>query len=159
MELPVKASPEMPTEENVAIIERFYNEMWNRFDVSLLPELLTEDARFRGSLGQHKVGHAQLAEYVEFVRRAFPDFTNQIDEIVSEGERSFARLTYRGTHAGELFGIAPTNRRIEYVGAALFRFRGRRIAEVWVLGDLHGLMQQLTAAGAGSRVESGSGAS
>jgi steroid delta-isomerase-like uncharacterized protein len=128
---------------NVVLIERFYYQMWNRFDKSLIPDLLTEDIRFRGSLGQCKVGHHQFGEYVDFIRAAFPDFTNRIDEIVSEGDRSFARLTYRGTHQGELFGIAPTGRSIEYAGAALFRFRDARIAEVWVLGDLYGLLQQL----------------
>jgi hypothetical protein len=39
---------------NRLLIQRFYNEMWNRFDKSVLPQLLTEDIRFRGSLGQHK---------------------------------------------------------------------------------------------------------
>ncbi len=136
-----------PNTSNVELIRRFYAEMGNRFDTSLLPELLTEDIRFRGSLGQQTVGYEQFGEYVDRIRRSFPDFTNHVDEIVSEGDRSFARLTYRGTHRGEIFGIAPTGRRIEYAGAALFRFRENRIAEVWVLGDVHGLLQQLSGAG------------
>jgi steroid delta-isomerase-like uncharacterized protein len=133
---------------NVALIEKFYHEMWNRFDKGLIPALLTEDIRFRGSLGPSKVGHEQFGEYVDFVRAAFPDFTNHIEEIVSEGDRAFARLTYRGTHQGELFEVAPTGRQVEYAGAALFHFRDGRIAEVWVLGDLYGLLKQLTNSGA-----------
>lgn len=126
------------------LIERFYHQMWNRFDKGLIPVLLTEDIRFRGSLGQCKIGHEQFGEYVDFVRAAFPDFTNRIEEIVSERDRSFARLTFSGTHKGEWFGIVPTGRRVEYSGSALFRFRDGRIAEVWVLGDVYGLLQQLT---------------
>ena len=72
-----------------------------------------------------------------------PDFTNTIEEVVSEGERSSTRLTYRGTHAGELFGVPATGRRVEYAGAARFRFRDGRLAAVWVLGDVFGLFQQL----------------
>ena len=135
----------MAKSQNVVLIERFYHQMWNRFDKGLIPVLLTEDIRFRGSLGQHKVGYEQFREYVDFIRTVFPDFKNRIEEIVSEGDRSFARLTYSGTHKGELLGIAPTNRRVEYAGSALFRFRDGRIAEVWVLGDVYGLLQQLTA--------------
>jgi steroid delta-isomerase-like uncharacterized protein len=134
----------MPESRNIELIGRFYDAMWNNFDKSLLPELLTEDIRFRGSLGQQTVGRAQFGDYVDLIRKAFPDFTNQVEEIVSEEDRSFARLTYRGTHRGEVFGIAATGRKVEYVGAALFRFRGGRIAEVWVLGDIYGLLQQLT---------------
>jgi steroid delta-isomerase-like uncharacterized protein len=128
---------------NRELIERFYHEMWNRFDKGLIPVLLTEDIQFRGSLGQSKNGHDEFGEYVDFVQRAFPDFTNEIEEMISEGDKAFARLTYRGTHRGELFDIAATGRRIQYAGAAVFRFRGDKIAEVWVLGDIFGLMSQL----------------
>jgi predicted ester cyclase len=68
---------------------------------------------------------------LDFVQRAFPDFTNEIEELISEGDKAFARLTYRGTHRGEIFGVAPTGRRIQYAGAAVFSFRGDKIAEVW----------------------------
>jgi predicted ester cyclase len=117
--------------------------MWNCFDKTLIPVLMTEDIRFRGSLGQYKEGHAEFLEYFNFIERVFPNFTNNIEEVISEGNKAFARVTYRGTHRGELFGIAPTGRRIQYAGAATFSFRGDRIAEVWVLGDIHNLMSQL----------------
>jgi steroid delta-isomerase-like uncharacterized protein len=131
------------SDRNRRLITRFYHDMWNRFDKSLIPALLTEDIRFRGSLGQRKNGHYEFAEYVDFIQRAFPDFSNEIEEMISEGDKAFARLTYRGTHRGELFGIAPTGRPIRYAGAAVFAFEGARISEVWVLGDLFGLMSQL----------------
>ncbi len=130
-------------DRNRVLIERFYHELWNRFDKTLIPLLLTEDLRFRGSLGQSKNGHAEFGEYVDFIQQAFPDFINEIEELISERDKAFARLTYRGTHRGELFGIPPTGRWIEYAGAAVFRFRGDKIAKVWVLGDIHSLINQL----------------
>ena len=117
--------------------------MWNHFDKSLITILLTEDIRFRGSLGQNKNGYAEFAEYVDFVQRTFPDFSNEIEEVISEGNKAFARLAYRGTHRGEFFGIAASGKRIQYAGAAVFTFRACKITEVWVLGDLFGLMSQL----------------
>ena len=135
----------MRQNRNRLLIERFYLEMWNRFDKTIVPDILTEDLRFRGSLGQSKSGHAEFAEYVDFIQRAFPDFWNEIEEIISEGDKAFAKLTFRGTHRGEVFGVAPTGRLIQYVGAAVFKFRGDRIAEVWVLGDIYGLISQLEA--------------
>ena len=135
----------MRQNRNRLLIERFYLEMWNRFDKTIVPDILTEDLRFRGSLGQSKSGHAAFGEYVDFIQRAFPDFSNEIEEIISEGDKAFAKLTFRGTHRGEVFGIAPTGRLIQYAGAAVFKFRGDRIAEVWVLGDIYGLISQLEA--------------
>jgi hypothetical protein len=64
----------------LGLIARFYHEMWNRFDKTLIPVLLTEDVRFRGSLGQKKNGHTEFAKYIDFVERAFPDFSNEIEE-------------------------------------------------------------------------------
>ena len=138
-------STRIVNERNVNLIGRFYHDMWNRFDKSLFPELLADGLHFRGSLGQEKHGHAEFGEYVDFIERAFPDFHNHVEDIVSEGDRSFARLTYTGTHQGVVLGIAPTHKRIEYSGAALFSFQDHRIASIWVLGDIHGLQQQLSA--------------
>lgn len=133
----------MTENQNVGLIKRFYHEMWNHFDKCIFQELLTEDFRFRGSLGKYTTGYDGFGEYVDFIQEVFPDFHNHIEEIISEGEKSFARLTYKGTHRGELFGMKPTNIPIEYAGAAVFHFKNERISEVWVLGDIYGLVQQL----------------
>ncbi len=133
----------MSINQNVHIIGRFYNEMWNQFDKRLFPTLLTEDIRFRGSLGQSALGYGEFGQYVDYIRNAFPDFKNYIKDVVTEGDKSFARLTYKGTHQGEIFGIPPTHKAIEYTGAALFHFRDGKIAEVWVLGDIYDLLRQL----------------
>ena len=90
-------------------------------------------------------GRNEFGEYVDFIQRTFPDFSGVVEEIISEGDKAFARLTWQGTHCGELFGIAPTRRRIQYAGTAVFKFRGDRIADVWVLGDIYGLINQLKA--------------
>src|SRR5258707_15745103 len=135
----------MKEDRNRQLIQRFYYELWNRFDQTIFGDLLTGDIHFRGSLGQVKNGYTEFGEYVDFIQLAFPDFSNEVEEIIAEEDKAFARLTYRGTYCGELFGIAPTRRLIQYSGAAVFKFRGNRIAEVWVLGDIYGLINQLEA--------------
>jgi predicted ester cyclase len=62
---------------------------------------------------------------------------------VAEGDTVVARLTYTGTHRGELLGYPGTGRKISYGGVAIFHVSGNRIADGWVLGDLTGLMEQL----------------
>jgi steroid delta-isomerase-like uncharacterized protein len=76
---------------------------------------------------------------------AFPDFHNSIVEITAEDDRVVARTFYRGTHRGEIFGLAPTGKAISYAGAAFFRIRDGQVIEGWVLGDLLGLLRQLGA--------------
>jgi steroid delta-isomerase-like uncharacterized protein len=128
---------------NKALVRGYYEEMWNRWDFALIDELIAEEIAFRGSLGTSVHGREGFQEYVRAVRRAFPDFHNQVDELIAEGDRVVARLTYTGTHQGALFGIAATGRRVTYQGVAIFRIVADRMAEGWVLGDLHGLIRQL----------------
>jgi predicted ester cyclase len=125
------------------MIRRYYDEMWNRWHFDLAEEILAPELRFRGSLGTEVRGVKEFQAYMRSVQAAFPDFHNRIEELIVEGDRAAVRLTYEGTHRGEIFGAAPTEKRITYAGAAFFRLSGARIAEGWVLGDLHSLQKQL----------------
>ena len=130
--------------QQLRLIDRFYGDMWNRFDKTVFADILHPDIEFRGSLGQTKVGFDELADYVDYIEAFAPDFHNEVVTTITEGNRTFARLSYTGTHRGEVFGIAPTGRRFEYAGAAIFTFADGLIREVWVLGDIHGLIGQLS---------------
>ena len=111
--------------------------------VPAIIELIAPAVSFRGSLGISVQGRASFVEYVRFVRRAFPDFHNTIEELIAQGDKVVARLTYSGTHQGELFGISATGRRVTYAGMATFRIVDGQIEEGWVLGDTRGLIEQL----------------
>jgi steroid delta-isomerase-like uncharacterized protein len=136
----------MSTRENKDIVRRYYHDLWNTWDLSLADELIATNMVFRGSLGVNTEGREGFKQYLQLVRKAFPDFLNQIDDLIGEGDKVVARLTYRATHQEEVFGIAATGRQITYSGVAIFRIADRKIVEGWVLGDTAGLMQQLGAA-------------
>jgi steroid delta-isomerase-like uncharacterized protein len=133
----------MSAGQNKALVRHYYEALWNLWDFALADELVAEQIGFRGSLGVNVRGREGFKDYMRAVRRAFPDFHNQVEELVAEDDRVVARLTYTGTHTGELFGIAPTGRRVSYAGVAMFRIVSGQIAEGWVLGDLHDLIGQL----------------
>ena len=40
-------------------------------------------------------------------------------------------------------GFKPTGKQVEWLGAALFSFNEGLVADLWVLGDVHGLLQLL----------------
>jgi predicted ester cyclase len=80
---------------------------------------------------------------MQTVQRAFPGIQNKTEELIAERDKVVARLTYTGTHHGELFGIEPTGRRVTYSGVAIFRISDGAVVEGWVLGDTGALMRQL----------------
>ena len=130
---------------NEGVVRRFYDELWNRWDLAVAEEIVAPDVRFRGSLGTTLVGIDAFRDYVEQVRTAFPDWHNEIDELISADDAVVARLTFTGTHRGDLLGIAPTGRRVGYAGVAIFHLDGGRIARAWVVGDTQELWRALGA--------------
>jgi steroid delta-isomerase-like uncharacterized protein len=137
----------MATEENKKIIRRYYNELWNNWDLAVADELIASEIAFRGSLSVVVQGLEAFKGYVNLVRAAFPDFHNTIEELIAEGDKVVARLTYTGTHRGELFGVRPTGKRVAYAGVAIFFLLDGKIRNGWVLGDTMGLKEQLKADG------------
>jgi steroid delta-isomerase-like uncharacterized protein len=134
-----------PLEQNNNLIRRFFDEMWNPWNFAKADELLAPEIVFQGTLGNELRGRDAFRTYMRKVQSAFPDFHNSIVEITAEDDRVAARTFYRGTHRGEIFGLAPTGKAISYAGAAFFRIRDGQVIEGWVLGDLLGLLRQLGA--------------
>ena len=130
---------------NKAIVERYYEVLWNQWNLAVAKEIIAPNIRFRGSLGIDVDGREAFGAYVNLIRGAFPDFHNQIKELAGDENRVAARLVYTGTHRGEIFGIPPSGRQIEYDGAAFFRMEAGLIVDGWVLGDTFHLRQQIEA--------------
>ena len=132
------------SEKNKDIIRRYYEDLWNPWNLEAANELISPEMEFLGSLGITVRGIEGFQHYVSTVHSAFPDFHNQLVDLVAEGDKVVARLTYTGTHQGEIFGLAPTGMAITYPGIAVFRISGDKIARGWVMGDRWGLFQQLS---------------
>jgi len=82
------------------LVRRYYAEVWNTWSATALEELISPDITFRGSIDAAVSGIAGFQQYVNRIRAAFPDFHNHIEELIAEGEKFAARLTYTGTHRG-----------------------------------------------------------
>jgi len=126
-----------------AAVQSFYADIWNQRDKSKISVLLHSDFTFRGSLGHTRTGHEGFASYVDFVHAALGNYCCDILDLIVENRQAFARMRFHGIHLGEIFGYAPTGKLVEWTGAALFTFRDDKIADLWVLGDVHGLLQLL----------------
>jgi len=125
------------------IVRIFYKELWDHADKSLIPKIFHRDFSFRGSLGPKLVGYEQFGGYVDYVTRALGDYTSDILAMVEEGDRVMAKLRFHGVHRKELFGVAPSGRHVWWYGTPLFIFENGKVRDLWVLGDIYGLIERL----------------
>jgi len=125
------------------LIERFYGNVWNRWDDEEVDAVLAADVVFRGSLGDEVGGRDGFRAYRDKVRAAFPDFHNEVLAVLVDGDHAAVRLRCTGRHDGELFGVPATGRQVVYHAAAFLTIDDRQIRGAWVLGDLDALRRQL----------------
>ncbi len=95
--------------------------------------------------GQEVRGREGLRQLVAQYQAAFPDLAVTIEDLVAEGDQVVARWTARGTHQGELMGLAATGQPMSVSAISISRHAAGQIAEEWENFDQLGLLQQLGA--------------
>jgi len=125
------------------VVRLFFQDLWGKPDKALIPTVFQPDFSFRGSLGPELRGYDQFASYVDEVTGALAQYTCDILDMVEEGHKVWAKLRYHGYHRGELLGFPATGRHVWWYGTPLFTFEGGKVRDLWVLGDVHGLLQKL----------------
>lgn len=134
----------MSAEENKKIIHRLYGET-DKGNLAAMDEF------FASNLVDHNPPPIPgLAPGLEGVKQSFaifynatPDGYHTIDDIIAEGDKVVVRITARGTHTGDLFGIPPTGKQLTMTGIAIYRIADGKIVERWSEQNRLGIMQQL----------------
>ena len=132
------------SEGNKFVIRRSFEELWNKGNLSLADELFTPNyAHHDPSTPDFGRGPESEKKRATLYRTAFPDLQLTIEDIIAEGQTVVARWSCRGTHKGDLSGIAPTGKQVTISGVSIARFTNGKMVEGWVNWDALGLMQQL----------------
>ena len=136
----------MSTEENKAIIRRWLEEGWTRGNLAVADELIDPGFVVHGAGGQAvPTGPEGVKQLVSAWRTGFPDGRMIVDDMLAEGDKVVIRMTWRGTHNGVFYGIAPTGRQVSVTSIGIDRVVNGKIVEGWGEVDMLGLYQQIGA--------------
>jgi hypothetical protein len=69
------------------LVERFYGELWNKWNDPAVKDTLDPAFAFRGSLGHETLGRDEWRRYRDLVHAGSADFRNEIVELVCDGRR------------------------------------------------------------------------
>ena len=119
------------SEENKAMVRRMVRAINEGEEATVVEELFAPRAARR-------VGRL----FAEF-RSAFPDWHEEVVQLVAEGDAVAGRFRCSGTQLGEFLGEAPTGKRMDVQEVFFLRAEGGRFVDFWGLEDSLGRMRQL----------------
>jgi steroid delta-isomerase-like uncharacterized protein len=132
------------SEENRTIVLRQEEEIFSQGNLDAADEIYARNYVGHDPTNPEDIRGLEAAKQAAAdYREAFPDLQVTVEDLIAEGDKVAARLRFRGTHQGELEGIAPTARRVDCTGIVISRIEGGKIAEDWANFDDLGMMQQL----------------
>jgi len=126
-------------EQKIELIQRYRKDYVGGKNLAVADELLPLEFTLNGEkfkLESHK-------KMIEFWHKVFPDLEFTIQDIFSIENRVVERFMFRGTHKGDLYGIAPTGRKVEAMGILIHHIEEGKIVEIWEVLDIFGLLGQL----------------
>ena len=132
----------MSLEQNKEIVLQFY-QAFDRQDIELGRKLMSANIIARGLDTNPLKGYDAVMQYGAMMFAAFPDGRHILDEVIAEGDRVVTRGIFTGTHQGELMGIPPTGKQVNFSVIHIDRLENGKIIEHWGQGDVKALMQQV----------------
>ncbi len=118
-------------EANKAVVRRMIDEVVNQGRLDAADDVFSPQIS------------AQAKQAFEFFRAAFPDWREDIEEVVAEGNRVAARFKCSGTHMGEFMGMPPTGKRMEVTEVYFLTVVDGKIVDFVGVEDNLARLQQL----------------
>ena len=134
----------MSLETNKEVVRRLH-ELWNTGDLAQIPEVFHPDFAGhwpRSSRKPERRGLDEVRAGLMNTRTAFPDWYEDVVDMIAEGDRVVTRYVSTGTHRGGFWGCAPTGLTITVHEMSIYRIADGKVIEQWCcIDELDRLMQ------------------
>lgn len=135
-------------EQNKKIVEEVYEKGINSQNIEYLDSILAED--YTRHSQSSPPGMQEITEkkvFLDFVKmhfNAFPDWNEEIEFMIAEGDKVSFLTTGTGTHTGAFGELQPTNKSVNIKNLIVHRIdEENKIAETWILWDNLAFLTQL----------------
>ena len=126
-----------------AEIHRQMSDAWNRRDFAAIRNLLHDEYIYTGGDGQPHSGPDAGMAIAQGYAGAFGDGRLEVRKVYTQGDTAIAEMVARGTHTGDLMGLAPTGRSVELTICNIIELRDGKIYREREYMDMLTLMAQL----------------
>ena len=142
-----KRTSESTLDSNKSLVRYMNEQVWNQGNLDVIDELYAADfIRHFLPDGSELRGIDSFREHVRQHREAFPDWREEIQHIVADGDLVVLHFVSTGTNDGSWRGSPATGMKIRIHEMSILRIEGGRIAEQWLMPDIFSMQQQLARA-------------
>ncbi|MFB6340950.1 ester cyclase [Saccharicrinis sp. FJH62] len=120
-----------------------YHEVWSNGQVNELDKILAPDFVCHFIDGIEWKGIEGANSSITSHRKSFPDWNEEIVDMISEGDKVVTRFKSTGTQLGAFNGLDPTGKKVTIYETAIYRIANGKIAEQWGFPDALSLNHQL----------------
>ena len=135
----------MSADRNKAVIQRYFDEIWNAKSEEAIDELASPKFYFTIPTHGPAYGPEGMKAEVKMIHTAFPDVHFSVEDMFADDERVAVRWVARGTHLGPFLGNKPTGRRFWIEGIGSYRVENGQMVENLVNEDSLNLLVQIGA--------------
>jgi steroid delta-isomerase-like uncharacterized protein len=138
-------STDKSAEENIQLMRRWFQEVWNEGRTETVHELLSPDSVARGQRGADAEirGPEEFVKFVREIRGAFPDMQLKVEDIFGAGDKVVLRWSAIMTHTGDGLGLPASGRTVRSRGITIARIVDGKIVEGWDNWDQLGMLEQI----------------
>ena len=113
------------------------HEIWNSGEVKKIPKVYSHQCliHWPKSWGHKARGHQGVLDSILHTREVFPDWHEEILDMIVTEEIVVSRYLSSGTHQGEYLGFGRTGRKISFEEISIYRIEDNLVSEQWCLGD------------------------
>jgi len=130
----------MTTDDNKALVQRFYDEVINQKNLAALDQFVSPNAVNHTVPAGLPQGPSQ---FLGLHLNAFPDAKATVEDLLADGDKVIARVSIRGTHQGAFGSIHARGKPITVMAINIFRIANGKMVEHWGLADRLNALQQL----------------
>lgn len=117
--------------------------IWTDGDLSRISEFYSEDFQADYPVTNWGTGLKGVKDIAIMQREAFPDYREQIDELINAGDQVIVVLTIRGTHLGPLPNLPATGKSMEIRDVSIIQVKDGKIVKQSGVSDYFTAYQQL----------------
>jgi steroid delta-isomerase-like uncharacterized protein len=129
--------------DNIAIVRRFVNEIWNKGQIDTIDEFFSPDAIVHYEHESYQGVNSWKEKAYETFKKAIPDFHIELIDVIANEDCVVVRFKAQGIHTRELFGVPPSEEMIKLNGMAWFKIIDGKVFEIWVQWNMSYLIRQL----------------